>query len=63
MTHGTTDEFGHRAAQNPVSPNDYQATLLHLFGLDHAKLAYFSNGQALTLTAGNKCRVVREILA
>ncbi len=62
MTYGETDEFGHRAAVNKVSPNDYQATLLHLFGIDHAKLTYFSNGQAHTLTAGNNCRVVREIL-
>jgi uncharacterized protein (DUF1501 family) len=62
MTYGETDEFGHRAAVNPVSPNDYQATLLHLFGLDHSRLAYFSNAQTHMLTAGNKCRIVREIL-
>jgi hypothetical protein len=62
MTYGETDEFGHRAVVNKVSPNDYHATLLHLFGIDHTKLMYFSNGQSLALTAGNKCRVVREIL-
>ena len=52
MTYGQTDEFGHRRPVNPVSPNDYQATLLHLFGLDHERLTYFSNGQAHTLTDG-----------
>src|SRR5207247_1271660 len=44
MTYGETDEFGHKAVVNPVSPNDYHATLLHLFGLDHTKLVYFHNG-------------------
>jgi hypothetical protein len=62
LAYGETDEFGHRAVVNPVGPNDYQATLLHLFGLDHEKLAYYSNGQAHTITDGAKCRVVRDIL-
>ncbi len=62
MTYGQTDDFGHRAAVNRVSPNDYHATLLHLFGLDHERLTYFSNGQPHTLTDGSKCRVVKEIL-
>ena len=47
---------------NNVSPNDYHATLLHLFGLDAERLTYFSNGKAHTLLDGAKCRVVKEIL-
>ena len=35
MTYGATDEFGHHAVENVVTPNDYQATLMSLFGLDH----------------------------
>ncbi|MBL9128611.1 MAG: DUF1501 domain-containing protein [Verrucomicrobiales bacterium] len=62
MSYGETDEFGHKAVVNPVSPNDYHATLLHLFGIDHAGLAYFQNGQSQHLTDGKPCRVVREIL-
>ena len=62
MTYGETDEFGHRAAVNPVSPNDYHATLLHLFGLDAERLTYFTNGQPHTITDKAKCRVVKEIL-
>ncbi|HEY2953572.1 MAG TPA: DUF1501 domain-containing protein [Verrucomicrobiae bacterium] len=61
-TYGATDEFGHKAVENPVSPNDYHATLLHLFGLDHAKLAYFNNGLEQRLTDNKPCRVVKEIL-
>jgi len=62
LAYGETDEFGHRAVVNPVSPGDYHATLLHLFGIDHSQLAYFQNGQEQRLTDGKPCRVVREIL-
>lgn len=63
MTFGKTDDFGHKAVENVVTPNDYQATLLHLFGLDWQKLNFHSNGQAQVLTAGRPARVVNEILA
>jgi hypothetical protein len=62
MIYGETDEFGHKAVVNPVSPLDYHATLLHLFGLDHAKLIYHYNGQQQALTDNRPCRVVRAIL-
>ncbi|HYV28881.1 MAG TPA: DUF1501 domain-containing protein [Candidatus Eisenbacteria bacterium] len=62
ITYGETDEFGHKAVVNPVSPNDYHATLLHLFGLDYTKLAYHNNGQEQLLTDNKPCRVVKEIL-
>ena len=51
-----------RRPSNTVSPNDYQATLLHLFGMDHAKLAYHYNGQEQKLTDGRPSRVVSDIL-
>lgn len=63
MAYGETDEVGHKAAVNPVSPNDYQATLMHLFGLDHTRVAYRHNGKEQTLTDGRTCRIVRDILA
>lgn len=61
--YGATDEFGHKAVVDPVGPADYHATLLHLFGFDHAELAFHYNGQQQHLTDGKPCRVVREILA
>ena len=63
MFHGATDDFGHRAVEDIVTPNDYQATLLHLFGLDWKKLSFLNNGQEQIVTAGRKARVVEEILA
>ncbi len=62
MTYGETDEFGHRAVTNIVTPNDYQATLLHLFGLDHKQLAYHHNGQEAVITNNRPARVVPEVL-
>ncbi len=62
MTFGATDEVGHRAVENVVTPNDFQATVLHLFGLDHEQLAYHANGRVQHLTNGQAARIVREIL-
>ena len=62
MTYGTTDEFGHKAVENVVTPNDYQATILRQFGLDHSKLVYFHNGQEQHLTAGRPSQIISNIL-
>ncbi|HEV3344340.1 MAG TPA: DUF1501 domain-containing protein [Pirellulales bacterium] len=63
MTFGETDEVGHKAAVEVVTPNDYQATILRQFGLDHAKLVYHSNGRQQQLTGGQPARVVEAVLA
>ncbi len=62
QTFGTTDDVGHRAVENIVTPNDFQATILHLFGLDHTRLIYHANGREQRLTDGRPARVVKEIL-
>jgi hypothetical protein len=61
-TYGETDEFGHRAVTNVVTPNDFQATLLHLFGLDHRQLSYLLSGREQQITAGREARILREII-
>jgi hypothetical protein len=60
--YGATDDFGYRAAVNPVHPHDVNATLLHLLGLDHTRLTYHYSGRDFRLTDvhGN---VLRDILA
>src|SRR5262249_39822626 len=62
MAYGTTDEFGYRAAENPVHVHDLHATLLHLLGFDHERLTYRYAGRDFRLTDVSG-RVVREILA
>ena len=60
--HGSTDELGFRVADSPVHLNDLNATLLHLFGMDHLRLTWRHEGRDYRLTdlAG---QVVRGILA
>jgi Protein of unknown function (DUF1501) len=62
MTFGATDEVGHRAVDKVVTPNDFQATILNLMGLDHQKLVYYANGREQRLTDGRPARVVRDVL-
>ncbi|HTN75374.1 MAG TPA: DUF1501 domain-containing protein [Pirellulaceae bacterium] len=62
MTYGETDEVGHKAAVNVVTPNDFQATILHQFGLSPEKLVYYSNGRAQHLIDDRPAHVVREII-
>ena len=50
MTYGATDDFGFKAIEKAVNPNDVHATLLHLLGLDHTRLTYFFGGRNLRLT-------------
>jgi Protein of unknown function (DUF1501) len=61
--HGATDEFGHKVVEGLVNHFDYHATLLHLFGLDHTRLAFKRNGQFMTLTDQQPGRVMSELLA
>ena len=47
---GTTDEFGYKAEEQPISIHDLHATILNLLGLDHTKLTYRFNGRDMRLT-------------
>jgi arylsulfatase A-like enzyme len=47
---GRTDEFGLNAVEDPVSVNDFHATILHLLGLDHERLTYRHSGRDERLT-------------
>ncbi len=62
MTFGETDEVGHRAVVDRVTPNDIQATVLRLFGVDHRELVYENNGLERRLIDGRESRVIEEIL-
>lgn len=62
QVHGASDDLGWKVAENPVHQNDFHATLLHLFGLDHKRLTFRHQGLDMRLTdvAG---KVVRPLLA
>jgi hypothetical protein len=48
--HGQTDDVGWAPVHNPVHVNDFQATLLHLFGLEHERLSVNHRGLPVRLT-------------
>ncbi len=50
QTYGSTDEIGWGVAQDPVPINDFHATMLHMFGLDHLKLTHRFQGRDFRLT-------------
>lgn len=50
MVYGATDEFGYNITENPVHVHDFQATVLHLLGLDHERLIYRHLGRKFRLT-------------
>ena len=62
ITYGESDEVGHRAAENIIKPNDYQATVLKLFGIDHKDLVYLHNGQEQQLVVNSDARIVDDII-
>jgi uncharacterized protein (DUF1501 family) len=47
---GSSDDFGYKALEQPISYHDLHATMLHLLGLDHKKLTYRFNGRDMRLT-------------
>ncbi len=60
---GSTDELGFAAVENRVSVEDWHATILHLLGMDHERLAVERNGLTERLTGVTHPRIVSEILA
>lgn len=62
LCYGSTDDLGYAAVENPVSIHDFHATLLHLLGIDHKRLAVKAQGLDVRLT-GISGDVVRDILA
>lgn len=59
---GQTDDFSYNIAERPVHVHDFQATLLHLLGVDHEKLTYKFQGRRFRLTDVHG-HVVKEILS
>jgi hypothetical protein len=61
--HGETDEFSYNITKDPVPVRDFQATVLHLFGIDHEKFSYKYQGLDVKLTGVEKASVVKPLLA
>ena len=62
VVHGETDDFSYNIVNDPVHVRDLQATVLHLFGLDHERFTYKYQGLDQKLTGVDKAHVVNAIL-
>jgi uncharacterized protein (DUF1501 family) len=61
-SYGRTDDLGYSIIENPVHVHDFNATILHLMGLNHERLTFRYQGRQYRLTDvhGN---VVKDIIA
>lgn len=62
MTYGATDPLCYNISESPVHIHDFQATLMHLLGIDHERLTFKYQGRRFRLTDVGG-RVVHDILA
>jgi hypothetical protein len=62
FSYGATDELGYTIAENPVHVHDFNATIMHLLGIEHERLTFRYQGRQYRLTdvEGN---VVHPILS
>lgn len=63
VVHGETDEFSYNITADPVHVRDFQATIMHLFGIDHERFTHKYQGLDVRLTGVEKAEVVRALLA
>jgi hypothetical protein len=62
FNYGLTDDFGYNIIKNSVHVHDFQATLLHLMGINHEQLIYKFQGRRFRLT-DVEGKVVKDILS
>ncbi len=62
-SYGVTDPVGYTPAENPVQLRDLHATLLHLMGFDHRKMAVPFKGLDQRLTGVKPATVIKDVLS
>jgi hypothetical protein len=62
LTYGASDDLGMNVAENGVHVHDFQATIMHLLGIDHEQFTYKFQGRRFRLTDVHG-EVVKGILA
>ena len=62
ITYGETDALGYNIAKDPVHVHDFQATILHLLGIEHERLTFKHQGRRYRLTDVHG-KIVHDLLA
>ncbi|MEE2937059.1 MAG: DUF1501 domain-containing protein [Planctomycetota bacterium] len=63
VSHGTTDELGSQAVENPLEVKHLHATILQQLGLDPNHLAYFYSGLDQKLVGVEAVEPIHDIIA
>jgi hypothetical protein len=62
ISYGASDEFGFNAVTDKVHVHDFQATVMHLMGIDHERFTFRFQGRQFRLTDVHG-HVVKSVLA
>ena len=62
LVYGQTDDFSYNVVENPVHVHDFQATMLHLLGINHEKFTFKHQGRRFRLTDVHG-EIIKDILA
>jgi hypothetical protein len=60
---GETDDFSYNVVENPVDVNSFNATILHLMGIDHERFTFKFQGLDQRLTGVEEQHVLQSLLA
>ncbi|MSU65371.1 MAG: DUF1501 domain-containing protein [Opitutus sp.] len=62
ITYGATDDYSYNVVRDPVPVRDFNATILHLLGIDHERLTFNLQGLNQKLTGVVPAKVVISLL-
>jgi hypothetical protein len=62
IVYGQTDDFSYNVVENPVHVHDFQATMLHLLGINHEKFTFKHQGRRFRLTDVHG-KVMKDLLS
>ena len=62
FSYGETDDFSFNINSGATSIESFNATILHLLGINHEKLDYFHQGLNHRLTGVEPVKIIKEIL-
>jgi hypothetical protein len=62
IVYGQTDDFSYNVVKNPVHVHDFQATMLHLLGINHEKFIFKHQGRRFRLTDVHG-KVIKDLLS
>jgi arylsulfatase A-like enzyme len=62
IVYGQTDDFSYNVVKNPVHVHDFQATILHLLGINHEKFTFKHQGRRFRLTDVHG-KVMKDLLS